>query len=602
MPVTDGIIVPITADAKGLTDGMDKAKKSVGQFAAASTATAKAVNVMSDSLDNGAKSVSNFENASSKITKSSGAAVIALSNVGRVAQDLPFGFLGIQNNLNPLLESFQRLKAETGSNGAAFKALSNSLIGAGGVGLALSLASSAFLLFGDRLFDSKTKTAEAASEIDGYRRSLMAANNEAAKSIATVANLVAADSLQIASLEQKKKIVDDLKSFSTAYFGELRIEKGEIVGLAQAYQLYADNIFRVAQAKVAAKEIERLGAKLAEVTKLSNDLKNSFEQSGGKQLFIGGADRIKELEKLTGGTYFENIQNIQRIIQLTGKTEQQVLDYLGKKNKLRTEELQLTGQIYSFAQKTATLPPPSPTKDLKQKAEKELIEPNTKFQPEKLKGRFLGGAYDRVQMQTVLQYLNAINFATKQVGQTITEESNREANAMLKAQSAALAWRDTLYSIGDVIVPQLQSSFSTMFETLITGGSNAFGSLMQSLGRLVTKLISAAIAAAALAAILASTGLGAGLGFKGGFKDVFKSLFSGATGLKLASGGITNGPTRALIGEGKEREVVTPLSQLKNIIGNVGGSRDMPVPQLYMRGADMWIMWQRQQQQNLRSY
>ena len=29
MPVTEGIIVPITADAKGLTDGMDKAKKSI---------------------------------------------------------------------------------------------------------------------------------------------------------------------------------------------------------------------------------------------------------------------------------------------------------------------------------------------------------------------------------------------------------------------------------------------------------------------------------------------------------------------------------------------------------------------------------------------
>jgi hypothetical protein len=43
----------------------------------------------------------------------------ALMNLGRIAQDAPFGFIGIQNNINPLLESFQRLKAETGSTSAA---------------------------------------------------------------------------------------------------------------------------------------------------------------------------------------------------------------------------------------------------------------------------------------------------------------------------------------------------------------------------------------------------------------------------------------------------------------------------------------------------
>src|SRR5215203_1100834 len=65
-------------------------------------------------------------------------AATATQNFGRVAQDLPFGFIGIQNNLNPLLESFQRLRAEAGSNKAALKALAGSLAGAGGVGLALS--------------------------------------------------------------------------------------------------------------------------------------------------------------------------------------------------------------------------------------------------------------------------------------------------------------------------------------------------------------------------------------------------------------------------------------------------------------------------------
>ena len=49
----------------------------------------------------------------------SGQATNALSNLSRVAQDAPYGFIGIANNLNPLLESFQRLSKEAGGSGAA---------------------------------------------------------------------------------------------------------------------------------------------------------------------------------------------------------------------------------------------------------------------------------------------------------------------------------------------------------------------------------------------------------------------------------------------------------------------------------------------------
>jgi hypothetical protein len=78
------------------------------------------------------------------LTAGSNKAAFALQNLGRVAQDAPFGFIGIQNNLNPLLESFQQLKKESGSTGGALKALVGSLTGAGGIGLALSVVTAAF--------------------------------------------------------------------------------------------------------------------------------------------------------------------------------------------------------------------------------------------------------------------------------------------------------------------------------------------------------------------------------------------------------------------------------------------------------------------------
>jgi hypothetical protein len=101
-------------------------------------------------------------NQFSNLARGSQTATFALTNLGRVAQDLPFGFLGIANNLNPLLESFQRLKAESGSTSTALKALGSSLAGAGGIGLGLSVVSSLLITFGDKLFSS-SKSADSLS-------------------------------------------------------------------------------------------------------------------------------------------------------------------------------------------------------------------------------------------------------------------------------------------------------------------------------------------------------------------------------------------------------------------------------------------------------
>ena len=73
----------------------------------------------------------------------------ALVNVSRVAQDAPYGFIGIANNLNPLLESFQRLKETSGSTGSALKQMAQGLMGPAGIGLALGVVSSVIVAFGD---------------------------------------------------------------------------------------------------------------------------------------------------------------------------------------------------------------------------------------------------------------------------------------------------------------------------------------------------------------------------------------------------------------------------------------------------------------------
>jgi hypothetical protein len=98
-------------------------------------------------MKNYQRDVGNYGKVWDGFAKGSAQAGMALTDVGRIAQDLPYGFIGIQNNLNPMLESFQRLRAETGSTGAAFKAMGSALIGPAGLGFALSAVSAGILIY-----------------------------------------------------------------------------------------------------------------------------------------------------------------------------------------------------------------------------------------------------------------------------------------------------------------------------------------------------------------------------------------------------------------------------------------------------------------------
>src|SRR5690348_10634621 len=134
--------ITVGADVSNAKQGIDSLTESLGK-------TAVAANKVDSSLS---KSVTGINQAGN-----------ALQNLGRVAQDAPFGFIGIQNNLNPLLESFQRLRAEAGSNVGALKALGSSLVGAGGLGLALSVVSSGILLY-QKYFSDATETTKKGEE------------------------------------------------------------------------------------------------------------------------------------------------------------------------------------------------------------------------------------------------------------------------------------------------------------------------------------------------------------------------------------------------------------------------------------------------------
>lgn len=190
--MADDLKVKMGIDIDGVLRGMARANKSLGDFkdqaarfkASLDKATdTKSVERLNKAIDASAAKIKAIQSAGSgagvgfdKVTSSANTAGQSLQNLGRIAQDAPFGFIGIQNNINPLLESFGRLKKETGSAGGALKALAGSLLGAGGLGLAVSVATGLLTVLSQNGFFKSKKAADDSAE----------ANKEFAKSLREV--------------------------------------------------------------------------------------------------------------------------------------------------------------------------------------------------------------------------------------------------------------------------------------------------------------------------------------------------------------------------------------------------------------------------------
>jgi hypothetical protein len=120
-------------------------------------------------------------NAFKTLPNTSDRATNALTNLSRVAQDAPYGFIGIANNLNPLLESFQRLQKESGSAGNALKAMAQGLMGPAGIGLALGAVSSIIVAFGPKIAGFINGTNDATKAEDKFAQGLKDASAQASE-------------------------------------------------------------------------------------------------------------------------------------------------------------------------------------------------------------------------------------------------------------------------------------------------------------------------------------------------------------------------------------------------------------------------------------
>lgn len=209
----------------------------------------------------------NLGNAFRQIPATSGAATNALSNLSRVAQDAPYGFIGIANNLNPLLESFQRLKVEAGSTSGALKSMASGLMGPAGIGLALGAVSSLIVAFGPKIANF-IKGVDAAKEAeDKFAESLNKAKASASESgLKLQAYINLADDVTLADNKRAnalKFVISELAKVNASYAATIKTTDQA----RQAVELYTKALIAQAVTSRYVDEIADKTIKLADANK-----------------------------------------------------------------------------------------------------------------------------------------------------------------------------------------------------------------------------------------------------------------------------------------------------------------------------------------------
>lgn len=357
--------IEVSADIKQLLDGMARGGKSLGDFQnqlkrfqdQLKTATnPDSVLRLNRAIDASKERIAQISGAGlgagsglRKMSDGSNQATMALTNLSRVAQDAPFGFIGITNNINPLLESFQRLKSSTGTTKGALSALASSLMGAGGLGLAVGIGSALLTVFGGNLLSSGKSAEKSAGQLSVYQKAVKDANEEVGKSFANVARLVSLANNQNLTYKEQKEVIKQLQSVSRTYFEGLKIENGVIVGLTESYQGYIRALADAAKAKVSSGQIDKLGAELVKIQGNIDKTTEKLTAVAGRQAFNPKlAEELQGILKQTLITY----EDENKIAKATGLTYRQVNELLRARGYDLSKQGELLRQIDALGLKT----------------------------------------------------------------------------------------------------------------------------------------------------------------------------------------------------------------------------------------------------------
>lgn len=545
--------------------------------------------------DFGAKVASQLNN----IKKPAGDAANALLNFGRIAQDAPFGIIGITNNINPALESFQRLAKETGSAGAALKSMLAGLGGPAGIGIAFSVITSAatslVMKYGSLggaidVLTSSLNDLQIAQR--GINKTFAESSASAEAERATLNSLFDIARNTALSTDERKEAINKINSEYGRYIDNLKLETVNTEAVNSAQKKLNETLINQAKIKGVQDLITQEAKKQADLfVKLNDRLteKNAFGKmieaiSNLNPAWAGSGINKKIADIYNIGSGFEESE---RKIKLFNDTLRNLLTNEAKSGNLFTEipkkikeKLQQT-TIY-IQQGLTPIEIPIKFQDEKLYKVKEVFH---KIQSD-LKSESFGGfkildgndvseqatsaymsfkKYWEDQAKKDPLYLGSPKISMQGIGSDywkyFSENVKKQINNLKKLQDEA---RRT----ADFFGGPLANTIAGVFQTLANDGKLSIKILGDALKQLVIDLIAATIRAAILAVVMKALGVG-GKGMS--FLNLFKSnLFGGNIGAGMATGGIVpqGYPNDSFPARLSSGEAVIPLDRLNAMMNN----------------------------------
>jgi hypothetical protein len=590
----DKFSIGIDADVSALQSSLKAAQNTLAQFEGAlkKATNIGEINYLSKNIDNLKGKITQLNQRASGLGRPMGDATQSLINFSRIAQDAPYGIIGVANNLNPMLESFQRLSKTEGGTKKALQAMSAGLIGPAGVGVALGIVSSLAVTFSKEIISLfKGPTAE----LEEFRKKLKEVADDIykliggeqtkrTKGIMLAELIVGGDKTrqeealkQLKDLYSNNAAIQDAKLGQDKKFYQTLVNQAAMQGdavakeknnLAQLDIAYADNAKNEKKRNDALalvtgpkKMIEYGHSHIRSVeyqrdlinkqyNKLGDDIKNNISRLV--------SSTFKELAKVTlfptpdKNKAKESLDTLKEFsAALKYELAQQLMDY--EKYKKRFKEVDTT--YIAFEYKEA----PVKESEFSRKTKKELGD-----QSQNSLGKFLGKDAKQREKEWAIE---------------------KE-----KVDNTAKAYENFANMLAGNVTSGLMSVWDALEQ-----GTNPLDAIGQMFLNIAKSIASAIIQATIFEAILtAFPELKAIFRASGALQSAF-----GYSGPR-AAGGITNGPSMALIGEAGP-EAVIPLSKLSGMLnttfsaGAMSGGGGMSGGSFVLRGQDLLVAINRTQ-------
>jgi len=552
-------------------------------------------------LNQATNSVNNFSAAVQKASKPTADATNTLGNLSRVAQDAPYGFMGIANNLNPLLESFQRLQKESGGAGNALKALAAGLTGPAGIGLALGVVSSLIVKYGDEIGNMIVKTTDFEKAQESIRSSFFDSLKAVETTIATDKALVSVITDVTQSTEARKRALNDLKE---AHKGNVELQKADITDgilLVQIIDRLSEALVRKAKIEATSKIIGEEYAKLIklqmatvqeQVGNLSGLAKTWDVLTGSVKGALGGTGAMEIGLKLTN----DGLKN----------NEKQVTSTKDSIEKLKDSLKSLTGEAYKAGDfnvigkgtKTTTDKKEDDTQTNKKIAEiQKLIKANEDWANSEMKlydARQKFEKKDGLGIEKLEMDLNKGDKTPKKLEKDLPKWAQEDNGSVKKLDKDLKAAEKTAEGFANTLSKDITGGLMSMWDAMENGENP-----LKALGNFFKDLLKQ-LAAAIVQAILFQTIMSA-LGFGAAAKGVGGLLGGVGKILGFAEGGIVSQPTMAMVGEGGQSEAIMPLNKLGNMMNSTfnagamsgGGGGKGGNGQFTLKGNDLVLALQR---------